>query len=315
MKKAIVIGACGQDGYFLSNSLEKKGYTVIRVDQNNNISELKYLPHNDFNICNSSHVDRLVKKHKPNEIYHLAAFNQSAQDNYYETLSIFNQSIVVHEVSLFNFLTSIVKYSPFTKLFYAASSHIFGDPPTEVQDENTPINPISLYGITKASGIFLCRKFRKEHGIFAASGILYNHESSRRPINFLSKKIVSGALATHKGSLKKLELGNLDSVVDWGYAPDYVEAMIKILALPKPYDLIIATGKKHSVKDFVSAAYAAIGLDWNMFVTQKKELIKRITKPLIGNPTKIKEVTGWVPSITVEEMVKSLVEEGRLSDQ
>lgn len=314
MKKAIVIGANGQDGYYLAKSLEQKKYYVYRIDQDliqpqsdNNINK-------PFNICDPKSVDILVKNIKPDEIYHLAAFHQSAQDNYDETLELFEKSINVHEVSLFNFLTSINQFSSATRLFYAASSLIFGDPSTEIQNESTPINPINLYGITKASGVFLCRKFRKEYGIFASCGILYNHESSRRRGNFLSKKIVNSVLEAKFDTSAKLEVGNLETIADWGYAPDYVEAMYKILNHQEPDDFIVSTGVKHSVEDFVANAYAAIGLNWRNHITLKPGIVKRITKPLIGDSTKLQKATGWTTSVTFEEMVKLLVEEGTTNE-
>ena len=149
MKKAIVIGANGQDGYFLAKSLENKSYKVTRISKNSIQPQLKINNYNAIDIINPSHVDNLVKYLKPDEIYHLAAFHHSAQDQYDETLDTFINSINIHEISLFNFLSSIAKYSSTTKLFYASSSLIFGDPPTEIQNENTPINPTNLYGITK----------------------------------------------------------------------------------------------------------------------------------------------------------------------
>ena len=314
MKRAIVIGSSGQDGYYLARSLEQKGFSVIRIDQNIIQPQSVFNDIDSFDICVPSYVDTLVKNSKPDEIYHLAAFHHSAQDNYDETLDTFKKSINIHEVSLFNFLTSTVKHSPTTRLFYAASSLVFGDPSTEIQNENTPINPTNLYGITKASGLFLCRKFRKEHDTFASCGILYNHESSRRQSNFLSKKIVNGVIAARKNCSAILELGNLESTADWGYAPDYVEAMIKILSLSEPDDFIVSTGIKHTVKDFVSTAFAAGDLDWRKHVTQKPGIVQRVTNPLIGDSTKLRKATGWAPSVTFEEMVKSLVEEGIIND-
>jgi GDPmannose 4,6-dehydratase len=310
MKKTIVIGATGQDGFYLANSLEHKGCSVVRIDKNFIQPQLDLPISSSFDMSEPSHVDALVKNIQPDEIYHLAAFHHSAQDNYDETLEIFSKSINTHEISLFNILTSIVKFSPHTKLFYAASSLIFGDPPTEVQDENTPINPTNIYGITKASGLFLCRKFRKENSVFVSCGILYNHESTRRQNNFLSKKIVNGVVAAIGNKSAVLELGNLESVADWGYAVDYVEAMIKILNLSKPDDLIVSTGIKHTVQEFVEIAYSAAGLDWRNHVTEKSGIVKRITRPLIGDSTKLRKLTGWKPSVTFEEMVKILVAEG-----
>jgi GDPmannose 4,6-dehydratase len=310
MKSAVVIGANGQDGYYLSSSLEKEGCQVIRIDQGLIQPSEFYTSNEPFDICQPDHTDALIKALQPDEIYHLAAFHQSAQDDYVESLDILEKSIQVNEVSLFNLLNSITKFSPKTRLFYAASSLIFGEPDSEIQTENTPINPVTLYGITKASGLYLCRKFRKEHGIYAACGILYNHESPRRHNNFLSKKITIGVENAIKDKHSVLELGNLSAYADWGYAPDYVEAMKLILKQETPDDFIVATGEKHSVKDFVSIAYQAAGLDWKEHVKETSGIVKRITTPLIGNSSKLRQLTGWKPSVNFEQMVKTLVEKG-----
>lgn len=314
MKKAIVIGSSGQDGYYLCKSLIKKKYRLVKIDYDTRLSEIGLYNNDTFNIRNPSQVESLILEHKPDEIYFLAAFHHSAQDKYEETLEILQKSIETHETSLYNFLSSINKFSPKSKLFYAASSLIFGEPSMEIQTENTPINPINIYGITKASGLFLCRKFRAEHDIFASCGILYNHESIRRKDNFLSKRIVDGVIRAQKDKLYKLEIGKLDSAADWGYAPDYVEAMTKILDLPKADDFIIATGIKKTVRDFVSIAFLEAGLEWQKHVIQKPGILNRITKPLIGDPTKLKIATGWVPSLSFEEMVKVLVKEGMMHE-
>jgi GDPmannose 4,6-dehydratase len=310
MKKAVVIGANGQDGYYLSASLEQKGYQVIRIDQGLFFPS-DILPSTEpFDICSPEHADALIKKLQPDEIYHLAAFHHSAQDDYIESLDILKKSILVNEISLFNFLRSITNFYPKTRIFYAVSSLIFGEPDAEIQNEETPINPVTLYGITKASGLYLCRKFRKEHGVFAACGILYNHESPRRQKNFLSKKIVIGVENAIKDKSAVLELGNLSSCVDWGYAPDYTEAMQLIINHYQPDDFIVSTGIKHSVKDFVSAAYQAVGLNWKDHVKETPGVVKRMTTPLIGDSSKLQGKTGWKPSVSFEQMVKILVKEG-----
>lgn len=310
MKTAIVIGSNGQDGYYLSRSLEQEGCRVMRVDQGQISPALNYHSDDPFDICRPEHIDALIKTLLPDEVYHLAAFHQSAQDDYVESLDILEKSIQVNEVSLFNLLSSITKFSPKTRLFYAASSLIFGEPDTEIQTEDTPINPLTLYGITKASGIYLCRKFRKEHGIFAACGILYNHESPRRQKNFLSKKITLGVENAMKDRHAVLELGNLSASADWGFAPDYVEAMKLILKQETPDDFIVATGEKHTVKDFVSCAFQSAGLNWKEHVKETSGIVKRVTTPLIGNSSKLRKVTGWKPAVNFEQMVKILVEKG-----
>jgi len=307
MKKAVVIGSDGQDGYYLANLLEQRKYDVTRIDKEFYFQNSKSNTSFRLNICKKEHIELFIKKIKPDEIYHLAAFHQSAQDDYDETIDIFTKSLEVHDISLFHILNSIVKFSPLTKLFYAASSLIFGDPPTDIQNENTPINPNNLYGITKAMGLFLCRKFRKEHNVYASCGILYNHESSRRSSNYLSKKITNGVVNALKGSKGKIELGNFEAEVDWGYAPDYVEAMYKILSLELPDDFIISTGVKNQVKFFAEIAYSSVGLNWRDHVIENPGIIKRETRPLIGDSSKLRQLTNWTPSISFEEMVELLV--------
>jgi GDPmannose 4,6-dehydratase len=309
MKKAIVIGSNGQDGYYLANFLAQKKYKVICIDK----GFLLQIPESNIdlrlNISNKSHIELLISKIKPDEIYHLAAFHHSAQDNYDETIDIFTKSIEVHDISLFHILNSIVKFSPQTKLFYAASSLIFGNPPTEVQNESTPINPNNLYGITKAVGLFLCRKYRKEHNVFASCGILYNHESSRRPSKYLSKKIIDGVINALRDHEEKIELGNLKAEVDWGFAPDFIKAMYQITNLEISDDFIVSTGVKHTVKEFAEIAYSSVGLYWRDHVVENPQLIKRETKPLIGDSSKLRRLTKWAPSISFEDMVKLLVKE------
>ncbi|MBA4385006.1 MAG: hypothetical protein C0410_09740 [Anaerolinea sp.] len=310
MKSAVVIGSSGQDGYYLARSLEQDEFIVTRVDQGIINPADFYKSNEPFDISRLDHADMLIKNLQPDEIYHLAAFHQSAQDDYIESLETLQKSIQVHEVTLFNILSSITKFSPKTRVFYAASSLIFGEPQSEIQTEETPINPVTLYGITKASGLYLCRKFRKEHGVFASCGILYNHESPRRQKSFLSKKIVIGVENALKDKNSVLELGNLSAFADWGYAPDYVEAMRLILHLEVPDDFIVSTGVKHSVKDFVVSAFQTAGLDWQTHVKESSGIIKRSTTPLIGDSNKLRKLTGWKPSVNFEQMVKILVEKG-----
>jgi GDPmannose 4,6-dehydratase len=308
MKIAVVIGANGQDGFYLSEFLESKKCEVIKIDRD--FYAKGGIPGKPIDIADPEQIQGLVSTIQPDELYYLAARHQSAQDKYSEDLKLYKESIEINEISLFHFLSAISAFSPKTKLFYAASSLVFGDPPYEIQDENTPINPSSIYGITKASGMFLCRKFRKEHGVFSACGILYNHESIRRGDNFLSKKIVNGVIKAIKDPSTILEIGNLESVVDWGYAPDYVAAMYRIINLDEPDDFIVATGKKHTVLDFVSTSFNAVGLDWRNYVHENRSIIQRKTQPLIGNPSKLIEATGWRPSVTFEEMIAILVAQG-----
>jgi GDPmannose 4,6-dehydratase len=166
---------------------------------------------------------------------------------------------------------------------------------------------MAIYGITKADGLYLCRMYRTVHRVSASVGILYNHESWLRGEQFVSQKIVRGAIRCKKDPYHKVILGNLRSEVDWGFAPDYVEAMRTIISLPQADDFIIATGEKHSVEEFASIAFDSLGLDWRDFVEVRQEIITRPAVALVGNPAKLMKNTGWKRSVTFPEMVRLLV--------
>lgn len=204
--------------------------------------------------------------------------------------------------------------SPQTRLFYAASSHIFGKPDTEPQDENTRIQPLNIYAVTKVTGLNLCRMYRTVHQIFVSVGILYNHESPLRGGQFVSQKIARGAVMCRKDPSHRLVLGDLKGEVDWGFAPDYVDAMQRIMNLPEADDFVIATGEKHTVEDFVRIAFDSLGLDWRVFVTERKGIITRPTVALVGNAAKLTMKTGWQRSVTFSDMVKKLVESAGRKD-
>jgi len=307
MKKAIIVGCNGQDGQLLYELLSKRGYKCIGIAKDS----IKFNENNKLDpvdICNTKDVSDLVEFFKPDEIYHLAAFHHASEDVPLDKIDLYQKSHNVNTFSLVNFLEGIRKFSPHTKLFYAASSHIFGDNPHEPQDENTPINPNSVYGITKALGLFLCRFYRNHHSIFASTGILYTHESPFRGQNFVSQKIIRGAMNIKKGKQNKLLLGDLNAENDWGYAPDFVEAMHKILNLKKADDFIVATGKKHTVLDFVKTTFEYLDLDWKLYVEEDPLLITRKKRSLVGNPKKLIDMTGWEVSVDFNQMIKLLLE-------
>ena len=307
MKKAIIVGCQGQDGRLLSGYLLKRKYQVIGLDQDS-IEGLGIEEISPVNIKNQDDVSRLIQELKPDEVYYLAAFHHSSQSRQEQSDDLFRLSFEVHVLGLVNFLEAIRQYSPQTRLFYAASSHIFGDPKQRVQDETTAVNPGCCYGITKAAGVFLCRLYRKEHGIFACVGILYNHESALRQPEFISKKIITGAVNIKNGKQEKLLIGDLGAQIDWGYAPDYVEAMHRIMNCKIPDDFIVATGVKHSVLDFIKTAFGCLNLDWKKYVVQDKSIITKKNFCRMGDARKLRKITGWKPSVDFIEMVKLLVE-------
>ena len=306
MKRAIIVGSEGQDGQLLYDFLLKRRYAVVGVDKGK-IRCSSGISFKKVDILKLQEVVNLIKKFQPREIYYLAAFHHSSENLPCENLPLLRASYAVHVTGLANFLESIKKSCPKTRLFYAASSHIFGEAKEKVQDEHAPINPICIYGMTKASGLALCRFYRSSFGVFAAVGILYNHESVLRAGHFVSKKIIQGVIKIKKGKQKQLVLGDLHSVIDWGYAPDYVRAMHCILNRQKPDDFIVATGKARTVLDFVKIAFKALGLDWKLYVKEDRRLVRKQSFYRVGNPTKLMKDTRWAPKVSFEEMIRKMI--------
>lgn len=297
MKKAVIIGSHGQDGQLLLDLLKRKNYSTVGIDKGKT----------DIDITDKKEVFDLIKKIKPDEIYYLAAVHQSSQDKLIEDYQLFKSSYQINVFGLLNFLEAVKSFSPKSRIFYAASSLIFASTPTTIQNENTPFCPNSVYGITKLNGLLICRLYRKQHGVFASVGILYNHESSLRQDNFLSQRIIQGAIAIQKHQSDKLTLGNLKARIDWGYAPEYVEAMQKILNYSQPDEFIIATGKQHSVADFAKITFQYLRLNWKKYIKVNPNLITKEQSSLIGNNLKLFRATGWKPKISFEKMIKTML--------
>jgi len=221
----------------------------------------------------------------------------------------------VQVMGLVNFLEAIRLHRKETRLFYASSAHIFGATSESPQTETTPRMPENIYAITKVTGMEACRHYREEHGIFASTGILYNHESAYRKGSFLSQKIIQGVMAIKRGDSRELVVGNLASKVDWGYAPDYVDAMVRILELPHPGDYIVSTGETHSVREMVQLAFEEQGLDYQKWVRENPTIIRASRKGggggscLVGDSSKLRRETSWRPSVTFSEMVARLAAE------
>ena len=259
-------------------------------------------------LANREEIAGLIGRLQPAEVYYLPAYHHSAEDRVREDdAELYRRSFAVHVTGAIHFLEAIKNESPQTRFFYAASSHVFGRPDSEMQDEGTPLNPENIYGITKTAGMHVCRFYRATHAVFAAAGILYNHESQYRRESFLSQKVIRAARAIRLGLQHELELGDLSARIDWGYAPDYVEAMRRILALPEPDEFVVATGETHSVQDFVECAFRQAGLDWRAHVVEKASLLTKRKMLLCGNAAKLRTGTGWRPSVNFEEMIGLLL--------
>jgi GDPmannose 4,6-dehydratase len=262
-----------------------------------------------LDVCDSRRLHELIAEVGPDEVYYLAAYHHSAEQPKPpgETVGL---TLEVNAKGLNNVLAAIADLpASRPRVFYAASSRVFGQPPGDVQDENTPLAPLCAYGISKAAGIHLCRYYRREHQVYASTGILYNHESPLRSQHFVTRKIVRAAVRISSGLERELVLGDLDARVDWGWAPDYVEAMHAILGLNCPDDFVVASGNLHSVREFVEIAFSAVGLDWREHVVERRDVLdgRRAVKPLCGNSGKLQTATGWRPRVSFEEMVRTMI--------
>ncbi len=308
MKKAVIVGCQGQDGRLLNDLLTRKKYRIVGLDKR----IIKYPRRSHFkkvDISKRAEVFDLIKLFKPDEVYYLAAFHHSSEDRPIENIKLFQESYKVNVLSLINFLEGIRMYSPRTRLFYAASSHVFGESKDIPQDESTHINPNCIYGITKAAGLFTCRFYRNNYSLFASAGILYNHESSLRNERFVSMKIIKTAVNINKNKEKHLNLGDLSAEADFGYAPDYVDAMYRILNIDKSDDFVIASGEKHSVRNFVKTAFEILELDWKRYVREDRNIVTKRNLCRFGNPDKLKRMTGWKSSVSFEGMIRLLLSE------
>lgn len=296
-KKAIIVGSNGQDGKILSNFLTKKSYKIVKLNKDN------------FDINNFKSVESLIKAEIPNEIYFLAAFHNSSEDLLVSEHELFHKSIEINTLALINFLESIRKHSLHTKLFYASSSLIFESNEIDLINENSIIKPNCPYSISKVAASNACKMYRENHNVYASVGILFNHESYYRQKNFVSKKISTTIIDILKGHKNEIIMGNLNSKVDWGYAEDFVNAMYLILQLEIPDDFIIATGNNNSIKDYLFHAFNHVGLNYLDYVKSNPNFLTRKNTVRIGDPSKLKSLTGWEPSISFPEMVSLLIDE------
>lgn len=307
MKKAIIVGNTGQDGTYLSDLLLSKNYELLGISSHSVSGNSHGFA--SLDVLNTGEVGQLTVKVQPDEIYFLAAVHQSSSDQPIEDGALFQNSLDLNVKAVVNFLEGIRKYAPKAKLFYAASSHVFGNPGISPQDERTPLQPDCIYGITKEAGLRACRFYRENHGVFASVGIFYNHESPIRASKYVSRKIVENAVAIKKKLRSELVLGNLDSQIDWGYAPDYVRAVYGMMQLKQSDDFLISSGSVHTIRDFVEGVFACLDLDWTQFVKINPALItKKQKQNLFGNSTKIRKATGWGPSVDFKGLIKLLVE-------
>lgn len=312
-KIALITGIAGQDGSYLAELLLSKNYRVHGLeklllenqkDQLGRISHIldKIVLHNG-DVSDYATARDLINKIKPNEIYHLAT-----KHDLKNSLQNYSEIQKTNIDSTYFFLSAIKEFNPNTRFFFASSSKVFGNPIVSPQNEETPMNPTSLYGISKVAASALVKMYREKEGIFACTGILYNHESPRRDPEFLPRKISIGVAQIRKGNTNKIKLGDLNAVRDWSYAGDLVEAMWLTLQAQNPGDYILGSGETHSVKDLLNVAFNFSGLDWHNYIEMDEGLLRSKENELKADIKKAKEVLDWEPKTKFEELVKMMVE-------
>ncbi|MGC8990109.1 MAG: GDP-mannose 4,6-dehydratase [Verrucomicrobiia bacterium] len=315
MRSAIVTGITGQDGSYLAEQLLEKNYLVhgtVRPGADATKSWIAHLLSNpalqrriflhQIRLTDSKPVQDLIASVAPDEIYHLAG--QSHVGLSYE---IPEETCEFAVLSALRLLESLRSQCPRARFFSASSAAIFGRPTVAPQDEQTPIAPVNPYGCAKAFATHLVRAYRESYGLFACSGILYNHESPRRGPDFVTRKICRAAAAIKAGLQHELLLGDLEAKRDWGHARDFVKAMWLMLQQANPDDYVVATGVSHSVIDVLDAAFGSLGLQWRTYVRQDPALVRpREPVALLGNSHKARVNLGWKPTVTFEEMIQEM---------
>jgi GDPmannose 4,6-dehydratase len=313
MRNVIIVGSQGQDGRLLYERLAAEGCAVLGIDRRGIRHNAQAVDMDDapVDVLDRRSVDRIVRAFTPDAVFYLAAFHQSSEEECpFDDAELYLRSHDVHVRGSAHFLETLRRHAPRARFFYAASSHCFGEASTSLQDESTPLRPVCPYGISKTAGVQLCRTYRSRHGLQASCGFLYNHESPLRSPSFLSAKIIRGAVEIARRRRDRLVLGDLSAHVDWGYAPDYIDAMIRIVRLDTADDFVIASGRAHSVGDFVSIAFAHLEIDWRRHLETDASLLtkSRPAAALVGDNSKLRRKTGWAPSVSFADMVRLLVD-------
>jgi len=309
-KRALITGVTGQDGSYLAELLLEKEYEVfgmVRRASTENFARIEHLRDRvnlvQGDLLDANSLEQALKVAQPDEVYNLAA--QSFVPTSWQ------QPILTGEftaLGVARLLEAMRNVCPNARFYQASSSEMFGKVREVPQCETTPFYPRSPYGVAKAFGHYITVNLRESYGLHASSGILFNHESPRRGLEFVTRKITRAAAAIALGLQKQLELGNLDARRDWGFAGDYVEAMWLMLQQDHPGDYVVATGETHSVKEFVDAAFACVNLDPEGYVRIRADLIRPAEVDLlVGDPGKAKHELGWTPTITFTGLVEMMV--------
>ena len=315
MKKALITGLTGQDGAYLADFLLKKGYKVYglvrrlstpnfwRLDELGITDKIEFL---DGDLLDQQSLNHAVKDSEPDEVYNLAAQSFVATS--------WKQTILTSEVNaigVIRILNAVKDFAPNARFYQASSSEMYGNNGGEdVKDENTSLHPTSPYAISKLFGHWMAVNYKDSYGMFVCSGILFNHESPLRGIEFVTRKISDGVARIKLGLADKLKLGNLDAKRDWGFAGDYVEAMWMMLQQDEPDNFVISTGENHSVRDFCKEAFKVVGIDdWEKYVEQDPRYMRPSELHVLqGGNDKAKTVLGWKAKVGFDELVKMMVE-------
>lgn len=313
MKKALITGVTGQDGSYLAEFLLKKGYEVYGLTRRTstvNNERIKHIQNKIMlvqgDLLDQSSLSAAIIESQPDEIYNLAA------QSFVKTS--WNQPVLTGEftaIGVTRMLEAIRSVNPKIKFYQASSSEMFGKVTETPQKETTRFYPRSPYGVAKVYGHYITVNYRESYDMFACSGILFNHESPRRGLEFVTRKISNSVARIKLGKQENLELGNLQSKRDWGFAGDYVEAMWLMLQQDQPDDYVVATGENHSVKEFVDLSFKAVGIDkWEKYVIANKQEYMRPAEVdyLIGDYSKAKKVLGWKPKTSFARLVGMMVE-------
>lgn len=310
-RRALVTGVTGQDGSYLAELLVKKGYRVfglVRRLSSPNMSHLSGIRDSieilDGDLMDQTSLHQAVKAAEPTEVYNLAAQSFVAAS--------FSQPVLTGEVTglgAVRLLEAVRAHAPTARVYQASSSEMFGQVEKEPQDELTRFHPRSPYGVAKVYAYWACANYREAYGMFVSNGILFNHESERRGVEFVTRRISDGVARIATGHLKHLTLGNLDARRDWGYAPDYVDFMWRTLQQQVPDDFVGATGESHTVREFVAAAFREAGItDWESYI-RTDDRLKRPSEVynLRGDPSKAAQRLGWKATTRFDELVHIMV--------
>jgi GDPmannose 4,6-dehydratase len=316
-KRALVTGITGQDGSYLAELLLEKDYEVhglIRRSSSINTHRIDHLyedPHvadrrlilHYGDMSDSSRLARLIDEVRPREVYNLGA-----QSHVKVSFEAPEYTSDVDALGTLRLLEAIYHCDPSIRLYQASTSELFGSAPPP-QNEATPFHPRSPYGVSKVFAYWIVVNYREAYGMFACNGILFNHESPRRGETFVTRKITRAVASIVAGRQDAVYLGNLDAKRDWGYAPDYVRAMWMMLQQPEAADLVFSTGEQHSVREFAEEAFGLVGLDWAKFVRIDRTYLRPAeVDTLLGDSTKAREMLGWRPTVTFNELVRLMVE-------